>query len=113
MWAILILIIMLFIILKQPSENFTYKIMNMPIKRENNIEIEHPVNSNKYDIDFKPDIVEDDKDIADVYDAMVDDGRLANQKYDEIDTYEHNTYFDLNDGDNYGYTNFMDYKKGL
>lgn len=113
MWAILILIFMFFIILKQPSENFTNNIMKLPIKRENNIEVEHPVNSNKYDLVFRPEIVDEEKDIAEIYDEMVDDGRNQLQKYEEIDTYDNNTYFDLNDGDNYGYTNFMDYKKGL
>jgi hypothetical protein len=84
--------------------------MTLPLARENNIQVEHPVNSNSYDIDFAPQINDDEKDIASIFDEMVDDGRNKLQKYDTVDTYQNKDYFDLNDNNRYGYTEFMDYK---
>ena len=90
----------------------TKKIINnniIPI--ENNIiEKQNPSNYNQDKIDFKNIKFKEEQSIQDIYNFLVDDSRSEIMKYDYLDSYETNEYYNLGDN-NYGYTEFTNYNK--
>ena len=79
-----------------------------------NIEVDRPVFSCS---NYKNDKIIDFNNLNEeliniVYDKLVDDNRIQNVDYDNMSFYNSNdNYYDIKNDDNYGYTNFMTYKK--
>lgn len=79
-----------------------------------NIEVDRPVYScsnykNDKDINFNN---LDEELINNVYDKLVDDNRIQKINYETLENYYNDDkYYNITDNDNYGYTNFMTYKK--
>ena len=79
-----------------------------------NIEVDRPVFSCS---NYKNDKIIDFNNLNEeliniVYDNLVDDNRIQNVDYDNMSFYNSNdNYYDIKNDDNYGYTNFMTYKK--
>jgi hypothetical protein len=81
-----------------------------------NIEVDRPVYScsnykNDKNIDFNK---LDEELINNVYDKIVDDNRIQNVDYDNLSYYNSNdNFYNIENNDIYGYTNFMTYKNDL
>lgn len=79
-----------------------------------NIEVDRPVFScSNYKNDKIIDFNNLNEDLINItYDKLVDDNRIQNVDYDNMSFYNSNdNYYDIKNDDNYGYTNFMTYKK--
>jgi hypothetical protein len=110
MWVIILLILLILVLSRSEKETFNQDIEKLPYIRENNLQIEQYTTSHVKDLDFYPEeSLVQDKLIADVYDAIVDDGRLASQKFDFIDTIDHKEYFQFDNKKDYGFTSFSNY----
>jgi hypothetical protein len=78
-----------------------------------NIEVDRPIYTNShYKNDKKINInnVEEQL-INNVYDKLVDDGRIQKINYEMLENNNIDNYYNINNSDNYGYTDFMTYKK--
>jgi hypothetical protein len=81
-----------------------------------NVEVDRPVYScsnykNDKNIDFNN---FDEELINNVYDKLVDDNRIQNVDYDNLTYYNSNeNFYNIDNNDNYGYTDFMTYKNDL
>jgi hypothetical protein len=79
-----------------------------------NIEVDRPIYScsnykNDKNINFSN---LDEELITNVYDKLVDDNRIQNVNYEMLENYYNDDkYYNIANNDNYGYTNFMTYKK--
>lgn len=79
-----------------------------------NIEVDRPLYScsnykNDKNIDFNN---LDEELINNVYDKLVDDNRIHNVDYDNMSFFNSNdNYYNIENNDNYGYTNFITNKK--
>lgn len=51
--------------------------------------------------------------IGDIYNELVNDNRIQNINYDNLESYDKFEYFNLHDNDSYGYTNFSTYGKKI
>jgi hypothetical protein len=113
MWALLFLLfVVLYILNNKREEPFNDNIAKLSYIRENNIQIEQFKPSHVADLQFDPPTdMNEDKPIRDIYDAIVDDGRINAQRYDQIDTVDQQEYFELDNIHDYGYTNFSSYRK--
>jgi hypothetical protein len=79
-----------------------------------NIEVDRPVFScSNYKNDKIIDFNNLDEELINItYDKLVDDNRIQNVDYDNMSFYNSNdNYYDITNDDNYGYTDFMTYKK--
>lgn len=66
----------------------------------------------KFDKDLNINIDENEnKTIMEIYDDLVHDGRFELGKSKNIDPYTNDDFYDLNDNNAYGYTDFSTYKK--
>lgn len=87
----------------------------LPIKINNyNIEVDRPVFScSNYKNDKAIDLNNINDELINItYDKLVDDNRIQNVDYDNMSFYNSNdNYYDITNNDNYGYTDFMTYKK--
>lgn len=110
MWVIILLILLIIILSRSEKETFNPDLEKLPYTRENNIQIEQYTTSHTKDLDFDPgNTLVEDKQLWDVYDAIVDDGRLASQFYESIDTVDHKEYFQFDNKQDYGFTSFSNY----
>lgn len=107
MWVIILIILLLIILSRSEKEAFNQNIDTLPYIRENNIQVEQFNSSHVKDLNVAP-VVEDQR-IWDVYDSIVDDGRLAAQKYVTVDTIDPHEYFEFNNKQDYGFTSFSNY----
>ena len=81
-----------------------------------NIEVDRPLYScSNYKNDKNIDFNNLDEEIINiVYDKIVDDNRIQNINYDNLSFYNSNDdFYNIENDDNYGYTNFMTYKNDL
>lgn len=78
-----------------------------------NIEVDRPVFScSNYKNDKIIDFNNLNEDLINItYDKLVDDNRIQNVDYDKSFYNSNDNYYDIKNDDNYGYTNFMTYKK--
>lgn len=79
-----------------------------------NIEVDRPVfTSSNYKNDKIIDFNNLNEELINItYDKLVDDNRIQNVDYDNISFYNSNdNFYDIKNNDNYGYTDFMTYKK--
>ena len=87
----------------------------LPIKINNyNIEVDRPVFScSNYKNDKAIDLNNINDELINItYDKLVDDNKIHNIDYDNMSFYNSNdNYYDIKNDDNYGYTDFMTYKK--
>jgi hypothetical protein len=87
----------------------------LPIKINNyNIEVDRPVFScSNYKNDKAIDLNNIDEDLINItYDKLVNDNKIHNIDYDNMSFYNSNdNYYDIKNNDNYGYTDFMTFKK--
>ncbi len=87
----------------------------LPEKINNyNIEVDRPVFScSNYKNDKIIDFNNLNEELINItYDKLVDDNRIQNVDYDNMSFYNSNdNYYDIKNNDNYGYTNFMTFKK--
>ena len=94
---------------------FNYNIKNMnDIKLNNyNIEVDRPIYSySNYKNDKNINMGDlEEQLINNVYDKLVDDGRIQKINYEMLDSNNTDNYYNINNTDNYGYTDFMTYKK--
>jgi hypothetical protein len=51
--------------------------------------------------------------IGDIYNELVNDNRIQNINYHNLESYDKFEYFNLHDNDSYGYTNFSTYGKKI
>jgi hypothetical protein len=95
------------------SDNKLYIKNNIKLN-DYNIEVDRPLYScsnykNDKNIDFNN---LDEELINNAYDKLVNDNRIQNINYDNLTFYNSNdNYYNIVNNDNYGYTNFMTYKK--
>ena len=97
---------------------FNYNIKNIKnindIKLNNyNIEVDRPIytySNYKNDKNINFSNLEEQL-INDVYDKLVDDGRIQKINYEMLENNNTDNYYNINNTDNYGYTDFMTYKK--
>ena len=106
------------------KNNKTEIIENLEIIKSNN---KLPEKLNYYDIEvdrpvftcsnYKNDKIIDFNNLNEeliniTYDKFVDDNRIQNVDYDNMSFYNSNdNYYDIKNNDNYGYTDFMTFKK--
>jgi hypothetical protein len=94
---------------------FNYNIKNInDIKLNNyNIEVDRPIYSySNYKNDKNINMGDlEEQLINNVYDKLVDDGRIQKINYEMLDSNNTDNYYNINNTDNYGYTDFMTYKK--
>uniref|UniRef100_A0A6C0M000 Uncharacterized protein n=1 Tax=viral metagenome TaxID=1070528 RepID=A0A6C0M000_9ZZZZ len=110
MWFIIVILFVIFLLTRSSKEPFNTELEKLPYIRENNIQIEQFKPSHIKDLDIKvDDDIGEDQAIRDIYDAIVDDGRLANQQFDSIDTIDNYEYYSFNNKHDYGATNFSNY----
>ena len=87
----------------------------LPEKINNyNIEVDRPVFScSNYKNDKIIDFNNLNEELINItYDKLVDDNRIQNVDYDNMSFYNSNdNYYDIKNNDNYGYTDFMTFKK--
>jgi hypothetical protein len=79
-----------------------------------NIEVDRPIFScSNYKNDKIIDFNNLNEELINItYDKLVDDNKNQNVDYDNMSFYNSNdNYYDIKNDDNYGYTNFMTYKK--
>ena len=118
---LLIILIFIYFIYYENIENYDNDLDinidisdNIKITNLNNVrEITSYSKYNQDKIDFQDIKFKDDTTIQEVYDFLVDDLRKYNNKFETIDTYDTVDYYDINNEDEYGYTNFTTYKKNL
>ena len=108
MWVLLFILFIVFILSRDKQENFSPAMEGMPFIKPNNIQIEQFHSSHLRDLNFnvEPD---EEREIKDVYDSMVDDGRLVAQKFDTLETVDANEYYQFDKKESYGFTNFPSY----
>ena len=87
----------------------------LPEKINNyNIEVDRPVFScSNYKNDKIIDFNNLNEELINItYDKLVDDNRIQNVDYDNMSFYNSNdNYYNIKNNDNYGYTDFMTFKK--
>ena len=106
------------------KNNKTEIIENLEIIKSNNklpeklndyiIEVDRPVFScSNYKNDKIIDFNNLNEELINItYDKLVDDNRIQNVDYDNMSFYNSNdNYYDIKNNDNYGYTDFMTFKK--
>lgn len=78
-----------------------------------NIEVDRPIYSySNYKNDKNINMGDlEEQLINNVYDKLVDDGRIQKINYEMLDSNNTGNYYNINNTDNYGYTDFMTYKK--
>ena len=79
-----------------------------------NIEVDRPIFTySNYKNDKIIDFNNLDEELINItYDKFVDDNKIKNIDYDNMSFYNSNdNYYDIKNNDNYGYTNFMTFKK--
>jgi hypothetical protein len=79
------------------------------------IEVDRPIYSySNYKNDKNDNINSLEKQtIGDIYNELVNDNRIQNINYDNLESYDKFEYFNLHDNDSYGYTNFSTYGKKI
>lgn len=110
MWLLLLLFLFIYIISRPKTEHFNSVIEKLPYTRENNLQISDFKSSQVKEINFDLDIdLNDGKEIREIYDNLVDDGRVAAQKYESLDTIDEKEYYAFTQKQNYGTSNFPSY----
>lgn len=110
MWLIISLLFILYILFSNKKESFNPHLEKLPYKRENNIQVEQPDTSFIKDLDFEPELdINDGKEIREIYDAIVDDGRIQDGRFDEIQVMQPYEYYEFDKKNDYGFTQFPSY----
>jgi hypothetical protein len=94
-------------------DNINYIKNNIKLN-DYNVEVDRPIFSYSNCKNDKTVKINNDEEelINNVYDKLVDDNRIQNINYDNLNYYNSNdNYYNIENNDIYGYTNFMTYKK--